>query len=198
MMKWRDDDDGDYGDDHSEDGDDDNDANGGDDDFEGGDDVNDDDGDEGNSDNDSEGGGMMMPMKMIMGIMMMIMMEVVMMKTIMMETRALAFTSDGGTKSWCESATSMNIQRKSLLDGCDDWAFSADFPKWNKHSKVIQDIGLKCDIIFHSSATRHIIIVELTVPYKSRMEEANTYKTEKYKDLSKELEKAEYNPRYCL
>ena len=38
-------------------------------------------------------------------------------------------------------------------------------------------------------------MVELTVPYESRMEEANIYKGEKYKDLSKELKKDGYNAR---
>ncbi|GFO06783.1 polyprotein [Plakobranchus ocellatus] len=45
-------------------------------------------------------------------------------------------------------------------------------------------------ILFKDSG--QIIMVELTVPYKSRIEEANTSKREKYKDLIKELEKAGY------
>ena len=35
-------------------------------------------------------------------------------------------------------------------------------------------------------------MVELTVPYKNRMEEAHIYKREKYLDLTKELENAGY------
>ncbi|GFS26581.1 reverse transcriptase [Elysia marginata] len=33
-------------------------------------------------------------------------------------------------------------------------------------------------------------MVELTVPYESRMEQAHTYKKEKYLDLTKELEES--------
>ncbi|GFN78723.1 hypothetical protein PoB_000522900 [Plakobranchus ocellatus] len=39
-------------------------------------------------------------------------------------------------------------------------------------------------------ATRQIIMVELTVPYERRMEEANTCKRGKYKGLSKKLEES--------
>ncbi|GFN89604.1 polyprotein [Plakobranchus ocellatus] len=49
---------------------------------------------------------------------------------------------------------------------------------------------MRPDIVFHSSASRQIIVIELTVPYESRMEEANSYKREKYKNLREELEKA--------
>ncbi|GFO05072.1 craniofacial development protein 2-like protein [Plakobranchus ocellatus] len=37
--------------------------------------------------------------------------------------RALAFTSEGGTKSWCGRAADIDTQRKSFLDECDDWKF---------------------------------------------------------------------------
>ena len=40
--------------------------------------------------------------------------------------------------------------------------------------------------MIHSSSTQQIIVVELTVPYESRMEEAHTY------DLTKELRDAGY------
>ncbi|GFO35928.1 reverse transcriptase [Plakobranchus ocellatus] len=87
--------------------------------------------------------------------------------------KALVFTSDVGTKSWCGSAGGMDTQRKSFLDEFDE--FSADLPESNKHPKVIQDTGMRLDILIHSSATRQTIMVELTVPYESRMKEANTY-----------------------
>ncbi|GFO45397.1 hypothetical protein PoB_007190200 [Plakobranchus ocellatus] len=45
------------------------------------------------------------------------------------KAKTLVFTSEGGAKSWCGSAASMDSQRKSLLDGCNDWEFSAVSPK---------------------------------------------------------------------
>ena len=44
----------------------------------------------------------------------------------------------------------------------------------------------------HSASTQQLIMVELTVPYESRMEEAHIYKREKYMNLTKELENARY------
>ncbi|GFN91572.1 reverse transcriptase [Plakobranchus ocellatus] len=103
-----------------------------------------------------------------------------------------------GTKSWCGSVAGVDTERKSLLDGNDDWKFLANILGWNKHPKVIQDTGIEPDILFYSSATRQIIMVELTVPYESRMEEINAYKREKYKDLSKEKGKHGYKSQILL
>ena len=44
----------------------------------------------------------------------------------------------------------------------------------------------------HSSSTQQLIMVELTVPYESRMEETHTYKREKYLNLIKERRDAGY------
>ncbi|GFO46892.1 reverse transcriptase [Plakobranchus ocellatus] len=79
------------------------------------------------------------------------------------KARALVFTSESGTKSWCGSVAVMDKQRKSLLNACGGWEFSADLPEWNRHPKVIQDTGRRPDIVFHSNATRQIIMVKLTV-----------------------------------
>ena len=46
--------------------------------------------------------------------------------------------------------------------------------------------------MIHSSSTQQIIMVELTVPYESIMEETHTYKREKYLNLTKELRDAGY------
>ncbi|GFR96232.1 polyprotein [Elysia marginata] len=41
-------------------------------------------------------------------------------------------------------------------------------------------------------------MVELTVPYESRMEQAHIYKKEKYLDLTKELEESDYRAKMML
>ena len=81
---------------------------------------------------------------------------------------------------------------KCLLDGCDDWDVSADLPEWDSHSSIIKETRLRPDIVIHSASTQQLIMVELTVPYEKRMEEAHIYKREKYKNLIKELENASY------
>ena len=40
-----------------------------------------------------------------------------------------------------------------------------------------------------------ILLVELTVPYESRIDSSNVYKREKYSDLVNELKEAGYNAR---
>ncbi|GFN84909.1 cathepsin d [Plakobranchus ocellatus] len=94
-----------------------------------------------------------------------------------------------------QSEAETPAKKKSLLDGCDDWECSEALPEWNKHPKVIQYIGMKPDIVFHLSTTQQITMVELTVPYESRIEDAITYKRAKCKHLSKELGKAESEPQ---
>ncbi|GFN91762.1 reverse transcriptase [Plakobranchus ocellatus] len=80
------------------------------------------------------------------------------------KARAIVFTSEGGTKSWYGSAASIDTHRTSLLINSDDWEVSADLPEWNRHPKVIQDKGMRLEILFHPSAIRQSILVELTVP----------------------------------
>ena len=92
---------------------------------------------------------------------------------------AVIFTTEGGAYSWHGTAIKSTNQRKYLLDGCDDWEVSADLPEWDSHPSIIKETRLRPDIVIHSSSTQQIIMVELTVPYGSRMEEAHTYKREK-------------------
>ncbi|GFR74377.1 reverse transcriptase [Elysia marginata] len=88
-----------------------------------------------------------------------------------------------------------STQRKGLLDGCDDWEVSADLSEWDKHPDVIRRTTLGPDIVIHSPSSQQFIMVELTVPYESRMEQAHTYKKEKYLDLTKELEESGYRAK---
>ncbi|GFO05151.1 polyprotein [Plakobranchus ocellatus] len=86
-------------------------------------------------------------------------------------------------------------QRKGLLDGCDDWVVLADLPDWERHPDVTRKTVLRPDIVIHSASTQQIIMVELTVPYESRMEEAHAFKEGKYLDLTKELKKDGYEAK---
>ncbi|GFN86430.1 reverse transcriptase [Plakobranchus ocellatus] len=87
------------------------------------------------------------------------------------------------------------VPRKGLLDGCDDWVVSADLPEWERHPDVIRKTALRPDIVNHSASTQQIIMVELTVPYESRMKEAHAFKEGKYLDLTKERKKDGYEAK---
>ncbi|GFR84991.1 polyprotein [Elysia marginata] len=67
--------------------------------------------------------------------------------------------------------------------------------EWDKHSDVIRRTTLRPDIVIHAPSTQQRIMVELTVPYESRMEQAHTYKKEKYLVLTKELEENGYRAK---
>ncbi|GFN99417.1 polyprotein [Plakobranchus ocellatus] len=71
----------------------------------------------------------------------------------------------------------------------------SDHPEWERHSDVIRKIALRPDIVIHSASTQKIIMVELTVPYESRMEEAHAFKEGKYLELTKELKKDGYEDK---
>ena len=105
------------------------------------------------------------------------------------EADAVIFTTERGAKSWHGRAVKSPNQRKCLLDGCGDWEVSADLPEWESHPRIIKETRLRPDIVIHSSSTQQLIMVELTVPYESRMEEAHTYKREKYLNLTKIIAK---------
>ncbi|GFN84980.1 reverse transcriptase [Plakobranchus ocellatus] len=104
-------------------------------------------------------------------------------------TSSTVFTTEGGVIKWHGGSIPINTHRKGLLDGCDDWVVSADLPEWERHPDDIRKTTLRPDIVIHSASTQQIIMVELTVPYESRMEEANAFKEGKYLDLTKELKK---------
>ena len=85
----------------------------------------------------------------------------------------------------------MTDKRICLLDRCDNWKVSANLPEWDSHASIIKETILRPDIVIHSSSTQ-LITEELTVPYENRMEEAHTYRREKYQTLIKELGGAAY------
>ncbi|GFO05172.1 reverse transcriptase [Plakobranchus ocellatus] len=110
-------------------------------------------------------------------------------------TSSTVFTTEGGVKKWHGGSITINTHRKGLLDGCNDWVVSADLPEWERHPDVIRKTGLRPDIVIHSASTQQIIMVELTVLYESRMEEAYAFKEGKYMDLTKELKKDGYKAK---
>ena len=103
------------------------------------------------------------------------------------EADAVIFTTEGVAKSWHWRAVKSTNQKTCLLDMCDDWEVSADHPESDNHFRIIKETRLRPDIVIHLSSTQQLIVVELTVPHESRMEEAHTYKREKYLNLTKEL-----------
>ena len=67
-------------------------------------------------------------------------------------------------------------------------------PGWhNDYPKTISSKGLRPDIVRLSRVNLKTIVVELSIPYENRMDQNHKYKTSKYEDLKKELEKEGYS-----
>ena len=82
---------------------------------------------------------------------------------------------------------------QNLLGSSRDWKVSADLPGWhNDYLKTISSKGLQSGIVLLFKANHKIIVVELSISYKSRMVQSYEYKTSKYEDLKKEFEKDGY------
>ncbi|KAK3733166.1 hypothetical protein RRG08_046087 [Elysia crispata] len=113
-------------------------------------------------------------------------------ETTLPKTNALIFTTEGGAKSRHGRPVRTPNQIKCLLDGCDDWHVSADLPELESHPSKIKETRVRPDIMIYSVFTPQLIMVELTVPYENRTEEAHIYKREKYLNLTKELENTGY------
>ena len=103
------------------------------------------------------------------------------------------FSSEGGKSTWLGCPTNINPEKTTLLSGCKEWVVAADLPNWGNYPDVIKKTRLRPDIVIYSESTNKIIMVELTVPYENRMEQAHVYKEEKYQDLRKELERQGYS-----
>eukprot|EP00745_Piridium_sociabile_P013031 TRINITY_DN19587_c0_g2_i2.p1 TRINITY_DN19587_c0_g2~~TRINITY_DN19587_c0_g2_i2.p1 ORF type:complete len:151 (-),score=20.15 TRINITY_DN19587_c0_g2_i2:309-761(-) len=65
----------------------------------------------------------------------------------------------------------------------------------HSHSLIISKSGMRPDIVLHSHSAKQMILIELTVPYESRMEEAHFYKTEKYASLAGSLRESGFQAK---
>ena len=106
------------------------------------------------------------------------------------------FIAEGGGNLWLGSEIETSVKpRKGIMDESEDWDIAADLPEWSDYPHVIKQSRLRPDIVLSNLAAKEIVLVELTVPYESRLEEANIYKREKYADLIRELSSKGYKAR---
>ncbi|XP_062272394.1 LOW QUALITY PROTEIN: uncharacterized protein LOC133978067 [Scomber scombrus] len=70
-----------------------------------------------------------------------------------------------------------------LLHTASDWQLQVDLGKQLKFPAHIAATSLRPDMIITSEASRHLIMLELTVPWEERIEEANERKRAKYQEL---------------
>ena len=108
----------------------------------------------------------------------------------------ILFQKEGGGGSWPITSAPSKYRSTGLLSEADDWECAADLQEWTTgYPDVIKRSGLRPDIVLHSKSAMEILLIELTVPYESRIDDAHVYKTEKYSDLAKELQEAGFKTR---
>ena len=62
------------------------------------------------------------------------------------------------------------------------------------YPEVITKTNLRPDAVLISEASRTVVLVELTVPYETNMNESHEYKAAKYEGLVQEIRQAGYRP----
>lgn len=70
-----------------------------------------------------------------------------------------------------------------ILGTAKDWQMCADLKEQLKFPQEICITPLRPDIVLWSSTTKQVVMLELTVPWEERMEEAYERKRSKYQDL---------------
>ena len=85
-----------------------------------------------------------------------------------------------------EKPVSQSRARSGLLTTATDWHLEVDLVKQLKIPTKISSTRLRPDMTIISDSTKQLIILELTVPWEERMEEANERKRAKYQELVEE------------
>ena len=84
-----------------------------------------------------------------------------------------------------EGTTNMptsNAKKQGILQPASDWTLQADLDKKLQFPDIAQT-SLRPDIVIKSTATKRLVIVELTVPWEERCQSAYTLNKAKYTDL---------------
>ena len=78
------------------------------------------------------------------------------------------------------------LQKKSpggLLATARDWILQVDLERRLKFPQNIYATSLRPDIVLSSESTKQVVLLELTVPWEDRLEEAHERKRAKYQEL---------------
>ena len=84
-----------------------------------------------------------------------------------------------------------------LLSTARDWVMTVDLERQLKIPSHITQTRLRPDIILVSEATKQLLLLELTVPWEERMEEAQERKREKYQELVEDCRRNGWRTR-CM
>ena len=92
-----------------------------------------------------------------------------------------------GTYSRRSAAAARNTS-SGLLATARDWEPKVDLGKQLKFPEAVAKTTLRQDIVLTSVASKQVILLELTVPWEDRLEEANERKRAMYSELVEECQ----------
>ena len=95
------------------------------------------------------------------------------------ETRKMQFVKEG------ETIKKQQAQAASILDRAQSWEMVVDLKRRLVFPSVVQTTQ-RPDMVIWSAKDKCLVMVELTVPWESRCDEAMERKTAKYADLQRE------------
>ena len=72
---------------------------------------------------------------------------------------------------------------KGILASANDWEMQVDLKKQLKFPEEIAHTSLRPDMVLWSRGTKQVVLIELTVPWEERIEEAYERKLKKYQAL---------------
>jgi len=75
------------------------------------------------------------------------------------------------------------VSSSGLLTMAQDWELMADLGKQLKFPENVAITSLRPDVVLTSATSKQVVLLELTVPWEDRIEEANERKRAKYSDL---------------
>ena len=96
-----------------------------------------------------------------------------------------------------EKKSSGEGKEKGLLSTAGDWQMVADLDRQLKFPGEIAATSRRPDVVLWSRSTKQVVLLELTVPWEERMEEAYERKLGKYQQLVEECQGNGWKPR-CL
>ncbi|KAK0143665.1 hypothetical protein N1851_018141 [Merluccius polli] len=83
----------------------------------------------------------------------------------------------------------------SLLSSASDWELRVDLGRQLKFPEYVTSTSLRPDLVLTSASLKQVLVLELTVPWEDRMEEANERKRLKYQELIEECRRRGWKAR---
>ena len=82
----------------------------------------------------------------------------------------------------CTVCTEVESKRKGILNMARDWELRVDLEKKLVFPPIVETTQ-RPDILLISEQTKKLVVIELTVPWETRCQEAHEWKYAKYDDL---------------